>query len=210
LPQDLPALLQYDQEQAAHCGGLLAGADEAGRGCWAGPVVGAAVILPDGWCPAGLDDSKKLNSRRRDELFALITSRATSWAACAVSSSRIDDINILQASLEAMARSAHRLAPDPALVLIDGLHTPHCDHPCRAVVKGDGTSAAIAAASVVAKVLRDRVMTVADRHFPGYGFAANKGYGSPDHRAALIRLGPCPWHRFSYKPIAELDQGSLF
>ncbi len=210
MPQEAPALLQYDRKQAARCGGLLAGVDEAGRGCWAGPVVAAAVILPDGWCPKGLDDSKKLTAPRRDALCDRIMAEALSWGACAVSSGRIDRINILQASLEAMARSLAKLRPAPDLVLVDGLHVPACALACEAVVKGDGTSAAIAAASIVAKVLRDRVMTVVDRLSPGYGFAAHKGYGSAAHQDALRRLGPCPWHRFSYKPIAELDQGRLF
>ena len=184
--------------------------DEAGRGCWAGPVVAAAVILPENWCPEGLDDSKRLSAPRREELCAQIRQHALAWGACAVGSRRIDEINILQASLEAMARSLAKLTPQPDLVLVDGLQIPDCPLPCESLVKGDATSAAIAAASILAKVLRDRIMTAAERLVPGYGFAAHKGYGSAEHQAALERLGPSPWHRFSYKPIARLDQGRLF
>lgn len=109
-----------------------------------------------------------------------------------------------------MTRSLEKLCPRPDLVLVDGLQVPDFSAEAEAVVKGDATSASIAAASILAKVLRDRVMTVSDRHFPGYGFAGHKGYGAKVHQEALERLGPCSWHRFSYKPIAELDQGSLF
>ena len=203
-------LLLFDRERTGGDAGLLAGVDEAGRGCWAGPVVAAAVILPPGWCPEGLDDSKKLGPGRREALCGSIMASALSWGACAVSSRRIDRINILQASLEAMACSLRKLTPGPELVLVDGLQVPDYPVPCEAVVKGDGRSAAIAAASILAKVLRDRVMTAYDRHYPGYGFAGHKGYGARAHREALARLGPCPLHRFSYKPVAELDQGSLF
>jgi ribonuclease HII len=203
-------LARFDAEQAEGAAGPLAGADEAGRGCWAGPVVAAAVILPPGWCPAGLNDSKKLTAQRREKLCAEIMASALSWGACAVSSRRIDEINILQSSLEAMARSLHKLTPRPGLVLVDGLQAPPFDAPCLPVVGGDAASASIAAASILAKVLRDRVMTAYDRHYPGYGFAGHKGYGARAHREALARLGPCPLHRFSYKPIAQLDQGSLF
>ena len=189
---------------------MLAGVDEAGRGCWAGPVVAAAVILPDGWCPVELDDSKVLTARLRDDLYGQIQASALSWGACAVSSRDIDRMNILQATLWAMARSVARLDPAPELVLVDGLQVP--DLPCEAesLVKGDATSAAVAAASIVAKVLRDRVMRAWDRHYPAYGFASHKGYGAAAHRRALARVGPCPLHRFSYKPVAALDQDRLF
>lgn len=189
---------------------MLAGVDEAGRGCWAGPVVAAAVILPDGWCPDGLDDSKNLTARKREVLIEQIQASALSWGACAVSSGDIDRMNILRATLWAMARSVARLKPVPDLVLVDGLQVPEIPAAAEPLVKGDATSAAVAAASVVAKVLRDRVMTAWDRRYPGYGFASNKGYGAAVHRRALEELGPCPLHRFSYKPVAELDQGQLF
>jgi ribonuclease HII len=203
-------LVLFDQEKSGRGSRLLAGVDEAGRGCWAGPVVAAAVILPDGWVPAGLDDSKKLSSRRREILFEEIRASALSWGACAVSSVEIDHTDILRATLRAMAASVAKLRPVPQLVLVDGLQVPVLGCPAEAVVKGDATSAAVAAASVVAKVLRDRVMMVWDRHYPGYGFASHKGYGAELHRQALDRIGPCPLHRQSYRPVADLDQGRLF
>jgi ribonuclease HII len=203
-------LVSFDRKKSGRGRRLLAGVDEAGRGCWAGPVVAAAVILPDGWCPDGLDDSKKLTARKREEFYEQIQASALSWGACAVSSKEIDRINILRATLMAMTGAVARLNPRPDLVLVDGLQVPEVVCSVEALVKGDATSAAIAAASVVAKVLRDRVMTVWDRHFPGYGFASHKGYGADAHRLALHRLGPCPLHRLSYRPVAGLDQGRLF
>lgn len=213
-------LVTYDREQSHDRRHLLAGVDEAGRGCWAGPVVAAAVILPDGFAPVGLDDSKKLSAKKREALCAEIRTGALSWGACAVSPAEIDKINILQASLKAMKGSLDKLKmrhelvhPElvrPELVLVDGLQIPDIGIAARAVAKGDGTSAAIAAASILAKVLRDRLMSLYGRKHPGYGFAKNKGYGSAAHQEALRKLGPCTLHRFSYKPIAELDQGRLF
>lgn len=188
----------------------MAGVDEAGRGCWAGPVVAAAVILPAGWSPEALNDSKRLSPARREQIFSLIRDHASAWSACAVSAAIIDDINILQATLQAMSRAVARLQPAPDLVLVDGRQLPHLPCPGEALIGGDGRSAAIAAASVVAKVLRDRVMRVWDQRFPGYGFAAHKGYGSHTHRDALQRLGPCPLHRRTYRPVALLDQGSFW
>ncbi|MFH1842828.1 MAG: ribonuclease HII [bacterium] len=205
-----PDLVQFDWERSAAGRQRLAGVDEAGRGCWAGPVVAAAVILPAGYDLVGLDDSKRLTARRRERLFEVIRADALSWAATAVSPADIDRINILQASLEAMRRAVARLRPAPELVLVDGRQLPTL--PCRGepLVGGDGRSAAIAAASVVAKVLRDRVMRVWDRRYPGYSFARHKGYGSTLHRDALLQLGPCPIHRRTYRPIAQLDQGRLW
>jgi ribonuclease HII len=203
-------LADFDRGKSGRGQRLLAGVDEAGRGCWAGPVVAAAVILPDGWCPDGLDDSKNLTARKREVLIEQIQASALSWGACAVSSAEIDQTNILRATLRARAGAVHRLDLEPDLVLVDGLQVPDIPFTAEALVKGDATSAAVAAASVVAKVLRDRVMAVWDRHFPGYGFASHKGYGAAVHRQALARLGPCRLHRFSYRPVAELDQGQLF
>jgi ribonuclease HII len=204
------SLAAFDREKSGRGRKLLAGVDEAGRGCWAGPVVAASVILPDGWCPDGLDDSKNLSARKREAFYDQIQASALSWGACAVSAGEIDRTNILKATLVAMARSVGRLRPGPDLVLVDGLQIPEIPFPAESLVKGDATSAAIAAASVVAKVLRDRVMTAWDRHYPGYGFASHKGYGVPAHKQALTRIGPCPLHRFSYKPVAGLDQTGLF
>jgi len=210
VPGPVTPLALFDREKSGGGRRLLAGVDEAGRGCWAGPVVAAAVILPDGWCPEGLDDSKTLTARRREDFFEQIQASALSWGACAVSSVEIDRTDILRATLHAMAGAVARLDPRPDFVLVDGLQVPDVTCRVESLVKGDATSAAIAAASVVAKVLRDRVMTVWDRRFPGYGFASHKGYGAAAHRQALALLGPCPLHRFSYRPVAELDQGNLF
>jgi len=203
-------LVIFDREQSGRRRHILAGADEAGRGCWAGPVVAAAVILPDDWFPEGLDDSKKLSAKKREALCREIRTSALCWGACAVSPGVIDRINILQASLLAMRRSVLKLKNKPELVLIDGTQTPELNIPADAIIKGDGTSAAIAAASILAKVFRDRIMVAYDRKYPGYGFAQNKGYGAAVHQEALKSLGPCAIHRFSYKPVAELDQGRLF
>ncbi len=201
-PAAVSPLVLFDREQSRDRRHLLAGVDEAGRGCWAGPVVAAAVILPD--------DADLASAKRREALCEEIRASALHWGACAVSAPDIDRINILQATLRAMSRSLAKLGTRPELVLVDGLQTPDIAIPARAVTKGDGRSAAIAAASILAKVFRDRIMTAYDRHYPGYGFAGHKGYGSAAHRAALQRLGPCALHRFSYRPIAELDQGRLF
>ena len=203
--------LQAFDRECSRAGELvLAGVDEAGRGCWAGPVVAAAVMLPADWCPAGLDDSKKLSPARREDLFGKIRTGALVWGACAVSAGVIDERNILAATLQAMAGAVARLRRLPDLLLVDGLQVPDVACPARALVRGDGTSAAIAAASVVAKVLRDRVMVVWDRHYPGYGFAGHKGYGAPVHRRALAELGPCPLHRTSFRPVASLAQADLW
>ncbi len=204
------ALARFDLERSQGGTVPLAGVDEAGRGCWAGPVVAAAVMLPAGWSPEGLDDSKRLTPRRREELYGAITAGALAWRACAVSPADIDRLNVLRATLSAMARAVARLDPPPRIVLVDGLQLPSL--PCRgeALVRGDGRSAAVAAASIVAKVLRDRVMRAWDRRLPGYGFANHKGYGSAEHRAALLRLGACPLHRTTYRPVAQLGQASLW
>lgn len=212
-------LAAFDWECSQGGQRLLAGVDEAGRGCWAGPVVAAAVILPPRACLevpadlvalADLDDSKRLTPARREAVYAAIRGCCVSWAACAVSAADIDRLNILAATLEAMRRAVLRLRPAPALVLVDGLQIPRTPCEARALVKGDGTSAAIAAASVIAKVLRDRVMVAFARRYPDYGFAAHKGYGAPEHRDALSRLGPCPLHRRSYQPVADTGQLSFW
>lgn len=203
-------LARFDLERSAQGSLLLAGVDEAGRGSWAGPVVAAAVILPSGWCPAGLNDSKQLSPKRREKLHAAITANAVSWTACAIPAGEIDRVNILQATLLGMARAVARLRPPPDLVLIDGTQSPPITADLECLIKGDGTSAAIAAASIVAKVLRDRIMVAWDRRFPGYGFAGHKGYGAASHREALAELGPCPLHRRSFRPVAQCRLDRLF
>lgn len=204
------ALAGFDRGRSREGRLLLGGVDEAGRGCWAGPVVAAAVVLPHGWAPDGLDDSKKLSAARREALYLEIRRHARAWAACAVSAPEIDRTDILRATLRAMARAVARLSVTPELLLVDGRQVPTVAMPAEAVVRGDGTSAAVAAASIVAKVLRDRVMISWDRHYPGYGFAAHKGYGVAAHRQALDRLGPCPLHRMSYEPLASRGRARLF
>ncbi|ODN69445.1 ribonuclease HII [Methylobrevis pamukkalensis] len=185
-------------------GGLVAGVDEAGRGPWAGPVVTAAVILVGDDIPAGLDDSKKLTAARREAIFEEILLRHV-VAVASASPATIDRINIRAATLGAMRRAVAGLALPPAAVLVDGKDVPPglaC--PGEALIKGDGRVAAIAAASIVAKVTRDRLMWTMSAHFPDYGFEAHVGYGTAQHQAALARLGPCALHRMSFRPIRDV------
>ena len=192
-------------EDAARGRGALriAGLDEVGRGPLFGPVVAAAVILPRGCRLLGLTDSKKLTEKKRNELDLEIRAHAVAWAIAAVDAETIDRINIRRASLEAMRRAVEQLALGPDFLLIDGRDTIEWECPQQAVVKGDATSFSIAAASVLAKVHRDRLLVDLDREFPGYGLAQHKGYPCPAHKAALQRLGPTPLHRRSYQPVAQ-------
>jgi ribonuclease HII len=192
-------------EEAARVRGAqrIAGVDEVGRGPLFGPVVAAAVILPKGCCLQGLTDSKKLSEKKRTELDAAIRLNAVAFAIAEVDAETIDRINIRQASLLAMQRAVQQLAPSPDYLLIDGLDTIDWECEQQAVIRGDGTSFSIAAASVLAKVYRDRLLVELDGTFPGYGLARHKGYGSPEHMAALDRLGPTPQHRKSYRPVAQ-------
>lgn len=181
----------------------VAGADEAGRGPLAGPVVAAAVILDAERIPAGLNDSKQLTAARREELFVEILATATVSIASS-SAGRIDTTDIRKASLDAMRRAICGLAVPASYVLTDGLDVPAglaC--PGKAVVKGDARSFSIAAASIVAKVTRDRMMARAGIVFPAYGFAAHAGYGTPQHRAGIEEHGPCPLHRMSFRPLRK-------
>lgn len=196
--------LGFAREEAARHTGLwpVAGVDEAGRGPLAGPVVTAAVILDPERLPPGLDDSKRLSADRREALFAAILATADVAVASAAPAS-IDTLNIRAATLAAMARAVAALPRRPALVLVDGRDRIAVPQACEAIVNGDGTVASIAAASIVAKVLRDRMMARLDRAWPAYGFAAHKGYGSAAHLAALAANGPCPAHRMSFAPVAR-------
>ena len=195
----------FGLEEAARRRGALriAGLDEVGRGPLFGPVVAAAVILPRGCRLQGLTDSKKLTERKREELDIEIRSNAVALAISAVDAATIDRINIRRASLLAMRRAVEQLALTPDYLLIDGRDTIDWPCPQQAVVQGDATSYSIAAASVLAKVYRDRLLVELDREFPGYGLASHKGYGCPEHLAALARLGPTPLHRKSYQPVAQ-------
>ena len=180
---------------------LVCGVDEAGRGPLAGPVFAAAVILDDPSRIKGLADSKKLTAKRREALAAEIRLHAVGWAVASATVEEIDAINILQASLLAMRRAVMALSPQPAAILVDGLHVPKVAMPARAIVQGDVTVPAISAASILAKVARDAVMLELHDAFPGYGFDRHKGYGTALHMAALQRLGPTPMHRRSFAPV---------
>jgi ribonuclease HII len=183
-------------------GATVAGVDEAGRGPLAGPVVAAAVILDPGGRWDGLNDSKQVGAQMRDALYARVLDEARAFAWAVVGPRAIDRLNIRRASLEAMRRAVARLRVTPSLVLVDGNDAvPGLPLPQRAVVGGDGTMLSIAAASILAKVVRDRIMERLDRVWPGYGFARHKGYGTPEHLEALARLGPCALHRFSFAPV---------
>ncbi|MCE9612102.1 MAG: ribonuclease HII [Chthoniobacter sp.] len=183
---------------------LVVGIDEAGRGPLAGPVVAAAVVLPDGFRHDQLDDSKKLTARLRDELFAELTSRADiNWAVSVVEPEEVDRLNILEATHEAMRRAVAELVPDPDHALIDGLPVLPFPIPQTALVGGDGLSFSIAAASVIAKVTRDRIMVTMDAQYPGYEFAQHKGYGTALHLARLRAHGPSPIHRKSFSPVRQ-------
>uniref|UniRef100_E6PS30 Ribonuclease HII n=1 Tax=mine drainage metagenome TaxID=410659 RepID=E6PS30_9ZZZZ len=184
----------------------VAGCDEVGRGTWAGPVVAAAVIL-DPHCPiAGLADSKKLSSKRREILDIQIREHCLAWSLGRASAQEIDQINILQATLLAMQRAVAALKLQPDLVLVDGNRTPDLPMPCQAIVGGDATQPAISAASIIAKVYRDRLMQSLARDHPVYGFDRHFGYGTMQHRLALQRHGPCAEHRHSFSPIRQLIQ----
>jgi len=183
---------------------LVAGVDEVGRGPLAGDVVTAAVILDPAHPIAGLADSKQLSEARREQLYELIIERALSWAIARASVTEIDSLNILQASLLAMHRAVQALPVQPGFVYVDGNRCPRWEYAAQAVVKGDSKVACIAAASILAKVTRDREMLLLDQQYPGYGLARHKGYPSPAHLQALRQLGPSPIHRRSYRPVAEL------
>ena len=182
----------------------VAGIDEAGRGPLAGPVVAAAVILPGPDAVPGLDDSKKLTACKRETLYHAITNHpGVAWATGIAESTEIDRHNILRATHIAMARAAEALGIRPAICLIDGLPVPGFPLPSQSVVKGDSISLSIAAASIIAKVTRDRIMARLDSEFPTYGFATHQGYGTRAHLDALCRHGPCPHHRKSFRPVAQ-------
>ena len=189
---------------------VIAGVDEVGRGALAGPVVAAAVILHMGDIPAGINDSKKLSRRQRERLAAEIKARAVAFATARVDNTEIDRINILQASLQAMAAAVKLLRPQPGYVLIDGnQRIPQLLCPQRSIVKGDSLSASIAAASILAKVARDHLMKEYDRDFPGYDFASHVGYGTRRHQQAITRLGPSPIHRVTFQGVLTY-QASLY
>ena len=177
---------------------LLCGVDEAGRGPLAGPVCAAAVILPEGLIIPGVDDSKKLSEQKREELFGAITGAAIAWGVAFSDEKEIDEINILNAAMLAMKRAVDALGVKPELALIDGNRLPPLDVPARFVIKGDATSASVAAASILAKVSRDRLMNEYDAKYPEYGFAKHKGYGTKQHYEAIDRCGVLDIHRKTF------------
>lgn len=177
---------------------LVCGVDEAGRGPLAGPVCAAAVILPPMLNIPGLTDSKKLTDKKRRELFDVITDQAIAYGIALVDEKEIDEINILQATFRAMQQAVSRLNMVPDLVLVDGNRAPAMGLPVKTVVKGDSLSASIAAASILAKVTRDRLMEDLDASYPQYGFSVHKGYGTKRHYAALREFGPCAIHRMTF------------
>ena len=180
---------------------LIAGVDEVGRGPLAGPVVTAAVILNPDNPIAGLADSKKLSEKRREMLEPIIKQTALAWALGRAEPEEIDQMNILQATLVAMQRAVEGLLHAPGHVLVDGIHAPKLNCPVTTVIKGDQSEPAIAAASILAKVARDREMLEMENLYPGYGFAKHKGYPTRDHQQALMELGPSPIHRYSFRPV---------
>ena len=183
----------------------VAGVDEVGRGCLAGPVVAAAVVLDPRAHVAGLADSKVVPADERDVLAKLIVGRATAWAVAIVEADEIDRLNIHRASLQAMRQAVGQLAPLPDAVLVDGFRIPDLAIPQRGIVKGDRRCAAIAAASIVAKVTRDRLMQALDAQDPRYGFARHKGYATAEHLEAVARYGYSAVHRRSFRPPSLFD-----
>lgn len=199
---EFPEHLYAQEEEAWACGLRVAGVDEVGRGPLAGPVVAAAVILDPGAPIDGLRDSKLLTARQRRRLARVIRREAVAWAVGRVGPGRIDAVNILEATWCAMRDALAQLRVPPGIILVDGhLRVPGITWPQRAIVRGDRRCASIAAASILAKVVRDAIMIRADRRYPGYGFRLHKGYATAAHLAAITRLGPCPLHRRSFRRV---------
>lgn len=197
--------MMLEMAHALH--GLVCGVDEAGRGPWAGPVSAGAVILDPKVIPAGLNDSKKLTAKARGVLEIEIKAKALHWGVGFASVHEIAELNIIGATGLAMRRAVAAMGVNPAFALVDGNYAFPLSCPVKTVIGGDGKSQSIAAASILAKVARDRLMEELDGTFPGYGFAGHKGYGAPAHIAALKTLGPCPEHRMSWAPIRALLAG---
>ncbi|MGC4122308.1 MAG: ribonuclease HII [Myxococcales bacterium] len=213
--QRLRHLLKFETDLWDKGVRLVAGVDEAGAGPLAGPVVAGACILPQDFRPVGIDDSKKLDGKARDELEAQIKQGAIAWAVAQSEVEEIDQLNIYRASLLAMRRAVEALSQKPDYLLVDARTVPETSIPQRGIVHGDALSMSIAAASILAKTARDRLMEAMGRTYPGYGFELHKGYGTPEHSEALKRLGACPIHRRSFAPVREVlgigpAQGELF
>lgn len=188
----------------------IAGVDEAGRGPLAGPVYAAAVILDEGQPISGLNDSKKLTESKRELLFAEIQSKALAWAIASASVDEISELNVLQATLLAMSRAVAALQPQATAAVIDGNQMPKLTIPAQTLIGGDGIEPCISAASILAKVARDRLMRELDLMYPMYGFAKHKGYGTKAHMAALTEFGPCEHHRATYAPVIAAQKAFQF
>lgn len=200
---------RFDEAHKPYLGAVICGCDEAGRGPLAGPVVAAACVLPDGYVPEGLDDSKKLTEKKRERLYTEITENAMAWCAAQATPEEIDRLNILEASLLAMRRAVAGLGIVPDYLLVDGNIYRGFDISGEAVVGGDGKSPSVAAASVIAKVTRDRLCADMDESYPEYGFAKHKGYPTREHKLAVYEYGPCPLHRRSFLSFLERDREKL-
>lgn len=198
------AMYAYERAAAERGHTLVAGVDEAGRGPLAGPVAVAAVILPRAFYLPRLNDSKKLSPAVREALFAEIAEKAVAYHVTLVDAAEIDRINILQATHRGMYDAIAALDPVPEEVLIDAVQLPRLSIPAQSIIRGDAKSASIAAASILAKVTRDRLMEEYDAAYPGYGFAQHKGYGTAEHIAAIRNLGVCPIHRRTFEPIRSM------
>ncbi|MBE6708126.1 MAG: ribonuclease HII [Ruminococcaceae bacterium] len=201
--------LDFDRSSKPFANAVICGCDEAGRGPLAGPVVAAACILPEGYVPEGLDDSKKLTEKKREKLYAEITKNAVAWCAAEASPAEIDEINILEASLLAMRRAVAGLGVPVDFILVDGNIYRGFDKPGKAVIGGDSISPSIAAASIIAKVTRDRMCADMHEAYPEYNFAKHKGYPTKDHKLAVYEHGPCPIHRRSFLSFLERDRDKL-
>jgi ribonuclease HII len=200
----LEVMLAFEQQAFASGFRRVAGVDEAGRGPLAGPLMAGAVVLSH--AVPGLDDSKRLTEARREALFAELLAGAHAVGVGVVEAGELDRMGVQRANYTAMARAVAALSPPPDFLLVDGFNLPGVSQPCLRIIKGDQRSLSISAASIIAKVTRDRRMAELDREYPGYGFGQHKGYGTAAHLAALARLGPCPEHRRSFAPLAEMDR----
>lgn len=198
----------YEQQAYQYGYKYIAGIDEVGRGPLAGPVAAAAVILPEDFYLAGVNDSKKISEKKRLQLVEQIKEKAVSWAVAMVSPQYIDRENILNSTLEAMRMAVQELRPRPDFLLIDAVKIPDIDVKQYSIIKGDSLSISIACASIIAKVERDRVMQAYDLIYPGYGMAKHKGYGTRQHIEAIHKQGPCPIHRRTFEPIKSILGGS--
>ncbi len=199
------ALYAYEEKALAEGYELIAGVDEAGRGPLAGPVSVAAVILPRGLYLPHLNDSKKISPRQREELYEEIREKAVAVGTSLIDAAIIDRVNIYQATINGMYEAVFALKPAPDQVFIDAVRLEQLPMPSLSIIKGDAKSASIAAASIIAKVTRDRLMDDYDREYPQYGFSRHKGYGTAQHIEALKKYGPCPIHRKSFEPVKSIS-----